>query len=713
MKKAVEQGADQMHYAEQDGFSAKQNQEEQNRLVGLVNLKFAEAKMARQGQESRWLQAYHNFRGIYPKNVRFRDSEKSRVFVKITKTKVVAAYGQLIEVVFGADTFPIGVKPTKVPEGVPEYAHLKLDQEPSVDPLEEMEPEGNIYDIGYKGDGRVLRAGKTLVDSPSIYDKAEDAGLLLEGGPTQNPQEAQISPAKLAAEKMEKLIHDQIEESDGANELRRSLFESVLLGTGVIKGPFNFNKTIHRWEQDEEGERTYAPIQTRVPRCEFVSVWDFFPDPTATSVEDSEYLVHRHKYNASQVRALRSMPAFDAKAIARCVAKGPNYTLDSYENELKDGLGTQELDQTKYEVLEYWGIIDEDTGKELGLDVEKDGEIQVNAWVCNNEVLRVIANPFLPTHLPYHAFSYEQNPYSLFGIGVGENMDDSQQIMNGHARMAIDNMALSGSLIFDVDTTMLEHGQSLDLYPGKVFRRQSGQVGQAIHGIKFPNTTQENLMMFDKFRQLADEQTGIPSYSHGITGVQSMTRTASGMSMLLGAASLNIKTVVKNLDDMLLKPLGKAYYRWNMQFFEGPLDIQGDLDIRATGTSSLMQKEVRSQRLTSVLQTIQNPALAPYVRVGTLLSELAKSLDLDPDEIMNSPEEAEIAAKIIGMQNVANGQVPSEETGAPSEQGGTLPPTQGATAGPASQGEQGNGNGTIGTGNVPVAGEAGFSAPTA
>ena len=150
-----------------------------------------------------------------------------------------------------------------------------------------------------------------------------------------------------------------------------------------------------------------------------------------------------------------------------------------------------------------------------------------------------------------------------------------------------------------------------------------------------------------------------------------------------------------------------------MQFFEGPLDIQGDLDIRATGTSSLMQKEVRSQRLTSVLQTIQNPALAPYVRVGTLLSELAKSLDLDPDEIMNSPEEAEIAAKIIGMQNVANGQVPSEETGAPSELGGTLPPTQGATAGPASQGEQGNGNGTIGTGNVPVAGEAGFSAPTA
>ena len=159
------------------------------------------------------------------------------------------------------------------------------------------------------------------------------------------------------------------------------------------------------------------------------------------------------------------------------------------------------------------------------------------------------------------------------------------------------------------------------------------------------------MMMFDKFRQLADEQTGIPSYSHGQTGVQSMTRTASGMSMLLGAASLNIKTVVKNLDDFLLKPLGEAYFQWNMQFFEGEMDVKGDLEIRASGTNSLMQKEVRSQRLTMFLQTAQSPAIAPFVKISKLISELAYSLDLDPDEILNDPEEAAIMAQIIGMQN--------------------------------------------------------------
>jgi hypothetical protein len=215
------------------------------------------------------------------------------------------------------------------------------------------------------------------------------------------------------------------------------------------------------------------------------------------------------------------------------------------------------------------------------------------------------------------------------------------------------------------------------------------------------------MMMFDKFRQLADEQTGIPSYSHGQTGVQSMTRTASGMSMLLGASSLNIKTVVKNLDDFLLRPLGEAFFQWNMQFFEGSLDVKGDLEVKATGTNSLMQKEVRSQRLTTFLQTVQNPAVAPFVKISKLISELAYSLDLDPDEVLNDPEEAAIMAQIIGMQNV--GQTTGEEAQPNSEQPGGMGSLAGTPAQPQDLGPTGTGGGNIGIGNVPVAGEDQFS----
>ena len=385
---------------------------------------------------------------------------------------------------------------------------------------------------------------------------------------------------------------------------------------------------------------------------------------------------------------------------------------DYYDIQLKEEDSNEEYGSDKYEVLEYWGIMDAEYLREAEIDVPEDiddlDELQINAWICNGKLLRAVINPFTPHRIPYHSFPYERNPYNFFGIGVAENMNDSQKVMNGHARMAIDNLALAGSLVFDVDESALVGGQNMEIYPGKIFRRQAGMPGQAIHGIKFPNTAQENLMMFDKFRQLADEQTGIPSYSHGQTGVQSMTRTASGMSMLLGAASLNIKTVVKNLDDFLLKPLGEAYFQWNMQFMEGKLGIVGDLEVKATGTNSLMQKEVRSQRLTTFLQTVQNPAIAPFVKISKLISELAYSLDLDPEEILNDPEEAAIMAQIIGMQ-----QNVGQETGTEAQAVGEHPPTMGGVQGtpeqPQELGVTGTGGGNIGTGNVPVAGEAAFS----
>ena len=681
-------------------------------LVGLLMDRYASAQSARDQDETRWLTAYHNYRGLYGKHIRFRESEKSRVFVKVTKTKVLAAFGQLVDVVFGGNKFPIGVSETNIPEGIEEHAHFNPSLETTPPQMSEettTEELEDPFDVGYKGDGRVLKPGATFGSGKFEVVRPEKE-LEMTEGLSPIPQALEVSPAQQAARRMEKLIHDQIEESNGSSELRSALFECSLFGTGIIKGPFNFNKTLNRWDEDSDGVRTYSPIDVRVPRIEFVSIWDFFADPNATTMDEAEYIFHRHRLNRSQLRALGKMPYFDRDAIRECLNMGPNYVEQDYEHELRDEDGAMDYGLGQYEVLEYWGVMDAEYAREVGMELPEDvddlDEVQINAWISNGKLLRAVVNPFTPFRVPYQAFPYEKNPYSFFGIGVAENMDDSQQIMNGHARMAIDNLALSGSLVFDVDETALVGGQSMEVYPGKVFKRQAGVPGTAINGLKFPNTSTENMMMFDKFRQLADEQTGIPSYSHGQTGVQSMTRTASGMSMLLGAASLNIKTVIKNLDDFLLKPLGQAYFQWNMQFLERKLGVDGDLEVKATGTNSLMQKEVRSQRLTMFLQTVQNPAVAPFIKMNKLISELAYSLDLDPDELINDPEEAAIMAQIIGMQN---GQTTGEETPTPDQQQGGMGGAQAVPPQPQELGATGTGGGNIGIGAVPQSGEAEFT----
>jgi hypothetical protein len=106
------------------------------------------------------------------------------------------------------------------------------------------------------------------------------------------------------------------------------------------------------------------------------------------------------------------------------------------------------------------------------------------------------------------------------------------------------------------------------------------------------------------------------------------------------------------------------------------------------------------------LQTAQSPAIAPFVKISKLVSELAYSLDLDPDEILNDPEEAAIMAQIIGMQNA--GQTNGEEA-QPTGQQPTMGGPEGIPQQPQELGATGTGGGNIGTGNVPVAGESEFS----
>ena len=84
-------------------------------LAGYIQSKFEDAENGRRTHEQRWLQAYKNFRGIYDSTTQYRDSERSRVFIKITKTKVLAAYGQIIDILFANKRFPIVVESTPVP----------------------------------------------------------------------------------------------------------------------------------------------------------------------------------------------------------------------------------------------------------------------------------------------------------------------------------------------------------------------------------------------------------------------------------------------------------------------------------------------------------------------------------------------------------------------------------------------------------------------
>jgi hypothetical protein len=651
-------------------------------VAGLVHSRFQRAKIARQQeQELIHLDCYRSWRGQNsPQEQASIDAARQRMgaassfFIKITKTKTTAAYGQICEILFANNKFPIGVEPDTRPQGIEDTVTVV--------------PEGVQYGdqitdpYGYKGDGREIPAGatpNTLINNlkasfSSLLGKAK----LVYGNSPDPKTMPEIHPAQLAATNLERVMQTQLEIGQAEKILRKAAYECTIYGTGIMKGPFSYNEIRPNWTLNDDETVTYNPETFLIPKFSHVSVWGFYPDPDAEKLEECEYVVERHLLSRHQLKMLCNRPKFNREAINELLLEIPTHQTEFWEQQI--GKYRAATPNHKYEVLEYWGSVDKELLNILGVDTSKVDldVVQVNVWTCRHKILRIVINPFLPVHLPYHIVNYEEHPHRIWGVGVPENMADCQKMMNGHYRMMIDNLRLAGSLVFEVRESSLVPGQDFTIFPGKVFRTHGGQVGQSIFGLKFPNTAEAHMQAFDKTRMLSDEATGIPSYAHGQTGVSGQTRTASGMSMLMSAAALNIKTVAANFDT-LITSIGQGLFNWNMQFNVKDKDIRGNTKIIAKGTASLMQREVVTQRLLSLLQLGGNPAVAPFLKADQIIKEIVRNMDLDGDKFVNDPVQAQLYAKSMS-------QMQQPQTAAPVGQGGN---------GPSPDDQTGGGNGQI------------------
>jgi hypothetical protein len=72
-------------YQDVEGESGKTlslEEDQQRNLIGIIKGRYTKSETARDVTEKRWIRAYENYRGLYAKNVKFRESEKSRVFAR-------------------------------------------------------------------------------------------------------------------------------------------------------------------------------------------------------------------------------------------------------------------------------------------------------------------------------------------------------------------------------------------------------------------------------------------------------------------------------------------------------------------------------------------------------------------------------------------------------------------------------------------------------
>ncbi|MEL0119841.1 MAG: hypothetical protein VXB01_12955, partial [Opitutae bacterium] len=132
-----------------------------------------------------------------------------------------------------------------------------------------------------------------------------------------------------------------------------------------------------------------------------------------------------------------------------------------------------------------------------------------------------------------------------------------------------------------------------------------------------------------------------------------VTKTSSGMAMLMNSSNIVLRKAVKNWDDDITRPLITRFYDWNMQFNEKP-DIKGDFNIEARGSGALLVREKQQENLMIYSNlSMSVPEFAKRRDWAELDREIAKSLELPYEQITLGEEEiAEMEAQQAEMMSM-------------------------------------------------------------
>ncbi len=603
-----------------------------DRLAGIVSrlqMQAEEQVGKRVEIESRWLDDMRQYYGRYDAQAeaKLNSSNKSRVFANMTRTKTHAWEARLSDMLFPTDEKNWGIKPTPVPE-LSDVAELDRD-------------------IPKPEDGEVLEDG-----NQSIVDASQKARDIIE-------------KAEKAAKAMSLEIEDQLRESHYNIRARLVIHDACKLGTGIMKGPIASGKTRRAWQphlDPESGNVVHlmAEVEDPKPEYERVDPWSFFPDMSATTIDQSEWTYERHLYNKKDLQALARKPDFNKDEIRKLLEAKPQHTVPSYINALREiTKNGQAINDDRFEVWEYHGPLEKEDIEAICLCMDDEEafedytfdplvEQRVIVWFSQGQLLKFAPHPMESGDHLYSVFAFERDDTNIFGFGVPSLMRDSQAALNGAWRMIMENAGLSvgPQVVINKDLVTPQDG-TWDLVPRKIWiatgAQSSTRQRPPFELFNIPNNQEELAGIIELARRFIDEETNIPLVAQGEPGARSSapagTQTKGGLAMIMNSVNVVFRRVIKNFDDTMTTPNIRRIYDWNMQF-NPKSTIKGDFDVDARGSSVLLVREVQAQNLmVMAMNFTDHPVLGPLTKARELYRKLMESMMIPPDDVVKTEDD--------------------------------------------------------------------------
>lgn len=586
------------------------------------------AILDRKAAEDQWLRNLRQFRGIYdPEILKLIPENASKSYPKLTRWKVIGTVARLMQMLFPQTDRNYNVEPSPMPELTVEDTQAVLDK------LVKEKAE----------------AGQIQPKAVVLTDQEIEAAIMV--------------IAKEKASQMQKKVDDDLVEMDYVRMVKRVVFSAVLYNIGILKGPMHKKAKARTWEKDQNtGLYKASEIEKLKPYFEVLPVWAYYPDMTAVSLDKQEGEFERHVTTRAGIEELGDLPGYLKDKVEDWLTANPvgNYKSLDWEDQLKaepksDRKNTGDDATRKYVYFDFNGNMTGGDLKACGVEIAEDkvqDSFRASVTMLDDKVIRCAMWPLNQQIPQYHIFLFEEDDLRLLGNGLPDVLRDSQMSLCESSRSAHDNMSVIGTQL-EVNKSRLAKGIDATLSKHKVWLTDDdGPQSQnpAVRNIPIDSHLPELINMMNVAEDTADKESGLPRQSLGDVsgGGSEALRTQKNASMFLGAAALPIRDTVRNFD-VFTKSVMEAAVSWN-QKFDPRESRDGDHNVVARGSSSLIAKEVLAESLDQLRATITEDEL-PYVNARKLFQQRMKARDIPIEEVME--EEAVAEQKIAAQQQAA------------------------------------------------------------
>ena len=479
--------------------------------------------------------------------------------------------------------------------------------------------------------------------------------------------------AKARAERMEKKMQDQLLEGRFLEALTDFASDFAEYPTGFLTKAVRRKKRL-TWTQDSQGEWLPGVKHEEIPTWYAISPHDAFPGPNARHLQDG-YFCERVEWSLSELADLREEEGYSATEIDAVLAEhrqgtplDPESSGESTREDLEHrhaASGDKAPDDTVVGV-KFSGSVSGQMLIEWGKkDIKQDDEnkyFDILAVLIGKHVVKAILNPHPLGERPVYGSSFVCVRNSVWGRSPAQKMRDCQDGMNATVRNLVNNIAMCGGPQVAADNHAIAPECNVNhIWPRKVWL-YDGDKTQNREPVKFHQPdcyAAELLQVAAFFEKESDDRTGVPRFMYGDQDVSGAGKTASGLSMLMGAASKRMKKLLHNIDLDILRPALTDLYVWNMLYLPNDeySDLKGDCQIVPKGIMALLHKEQLQLRRQEALDRTNNATDLQIIGVegrAKLLRSVFQALELDNDIVPDDEELRKRTAQSL------EGQIPAE-----------------------------------------------------